>query len=279
MSIIEWIMAHNLLIKKVNIPNYTTDDIDSMSQKEINKLAKLLGMRGNNLNNIKNILKFLHKLDDENITLLPEINNLILNTLYDIEKTDKSILLYIQAGYNNDIINLLRTHHNKQMIRELILNNMEEIVDNLSITDDNIISFIVELIDLNELGLAKKFYDYIKSLGPDYLEDLDISVFNSIYPQYSESNILQERLFKIIPSSELFHIFKDKVNKIKNVNYKLGFFYVPFLEIAINLEKIDLIILLMDFFKENPLVYKVNSVESKTLQEFKDLLAVAEEMI
>jgi hypothetical protein len=41
-NIIEWMIAHNLLINKINIPYYTIDEINNMSQKEINKLAKLL---------------------------------------------------------------------------------------------------------------------------------------------------------------------------------------------------------------------------------------------
>jgi len=35
-NIIEWLMAHNLLVHKVNIPNYTIYDINKMSQNEIN---------------------------------------------------------------------------------------------------------------------------------------------------------------------------------------------------------------------------------------------------
>ena len=277
-SIIEWMMAHNLLKTKINIPNYTNEDIDNMSQIQINKLSKLLGMKGNNSDNIKNILRYLYKLDDENIRLLPEINDLILNTLYNIEKTDKDILFLIKAGSSWDIIDLLKNHHNKKIIRELILDNMDEIVGNLS--RDNLISFIFQLIDNNELGLAKKFYDYLNENRSDgFMKNLNIDIFDWIYNQYSEHNILQERLFKILSSFELFLIFRDKVNKIKNINYKLGYFYVPFLEIAIKLQKIDLIILLVDFFKENILVYKVNSVESKTLQEFEDLLTMAQEMI
>ena len=64
-SIIEWMMAHNLLINKIDIPNYSSYDIDNMSQVEINELTKLLTMKGNNRNNIKNILRYLDKLQDD----------------------------------------------------------------------------------------------------------------------------------------------------------------------------------------------------------------------
>ena len=68
-SIIEWMMAHNLLLRNINIPNYTTSEINKLSQTEINKLAKLLKMKGNNIINIKNILKYLYKLDNKILLL------------------------------------------------------------------------------------------------------------------------------------------------------------------------------------------------------------------
>ena len=48
-SIIEWLIAYNLLIRKINIPNYTVYEIDNMSQIEIDKLSKLLTMKSNNV--------------------------------------------------------------------------------------------------------------------------------------------------------------------------------------------------------------------------------------
>src|SRR5436190_21202434 len=65
-SIIEWMMAHNLFIRKVmnNIPSYNINEINNMSEIERNLLAKLLMMNGNNVVNIKNILRYLHKLND-----------------------------------------------------------------------------------------------------------------------------------------------------------------------------------------------------------------------
>jgi hypothetical protein len=281
-SIIEWMIAHNLLKRKINIPNYTTYQIDNMSQKEINEIAKLLTMKGNNPENIKNILRFLHKLDEENISLLPEINDIILNTLYDIEKRNGETLLLIQAGSFRDIIELLKTHHNKRMIRELILDNMDEIVDNLSINGNYyIISFMVELLDNDELGLVKKFYDYLKLLDTDFKE-INLGMYDSIYHQYGEYNILLERLFKIISSEDLFYIFTEKMKKVKNIDIRLEYFYIPFLETAIELQKLDLIILILDYFKEKSFedLKKVKSVKTKTLiKEFEDLMVVAREMV
>ena len=121
-SIIEWLMAYNLLIRKVNIAIYSIFEIDNMSQIKINQLAKLLTMKGNNINNIKNILKYLHKLDDE--TLLPDINDVILQNLNELEINE----INFETLNPNDVINLLKTHRNKALIRKPIYNNLEKII-------------------------------------------------------------------------------------------------------------------------------------------------------
>lgn len=88
-NIIEWMIAYNLLKRKVNIPNYTIYEIDKLYQNEIDQLAKLLTMDGNDVENIKNILRYLHKLDEgvnisnnQNLTLAGEaIYNIILSNM------------------------------------------------------------------------------------------------------------------------------------------------------------------------------------------------------
>ena len=61
-SIIEWMIAHNLLITKTKIPNYTEEEILKLPQKELNLLAELLTMRTNNRYNVINILYYMGKL-------------------------------------------------------------------------------------------------------------------------------------------------------------------------------------------------------------------------
>ena len=87
-SIIEWMIAHNLLISKINIPIYNIDEINNMSQNEIDNLAKLLKMKKNNKSNIINILKYLNKIDKKEF-LLPEIKNEIFNKLKELEERYK----------------------------------------------------------------------------------------------------------------------------------------------------------------------------------------------
>ena len=280
-SIIEWMIAHNLLISKINIPNYDIDEIDKMSRIEINKLAKLLTMKGNNPNNIKNILRYLNKLGDKNITLLPEVNDIILNILYDIERKDEKTLLLIQAGYSDQILHLLKKHHNKQMIRELILDNMEEVVGNLIFEDDYnfLILFIIRLLEHDELGLAKRFYDYSKLLDPDWRK-LTYKVIDQINNVY-DSDIVLERLFKIIPSEDLFHFFTEKVKNIKNINYRLSNLYIPFLRTAIKLQEFNLIISILDHFNKKSLenFKKVSRLTNNLIKELEDLIVIAKEMI
>jgi len=81
-------MAHNLLIRNINIPNYTMNEINKMSQTEINQLAKFLKMSCNNIKNIKNILRYLQKLNNKNKILLPETNDLIFNFLNELESNE-----------------------------------------------------------------------------------------------------------------------------------------------------------------------------------------------
>ena len=56
-----------VLLKDKNAIGHTVYEIDNMSQKEIDQLAKLLTMKGNNPQNIKKILRYLNKLQDDNI--------------------------------------------------------------------------------------------------------------------------------------------------------------------------------------------------------------------
>lgn len=250
--IIEWMTAHNLLVNKIDIHNFTSDEIDNMFQTKINKLVKLLTLTGNNIDNIKNILRYLHKLDDENIILLPEINDMILNTLYDIEKREKDLLYLIKSGNYRDILNLLKIHHNKQMIRELIVDNVEEIINNFNIKHNNIYfkSLIIGLLNYDELGLVKKFYDYLKILDPHW-KDLSFDIINNVYYEFYDDKF--ENVFKISSSSDLFDFFIEKKKYKYDINDKLKILYIRFLRTAIKLQKLDFIKLIIEYFEKNPL--------------------------
>ena len=176
-------MAHNLLVRKINIPNYTTSQINKMSQNQINDLAKLLKMNGNNVENIKHILMYLHKLDNKNVLILPEINDIILQNLekLEIESVDFDTLKI------NYVINLLKTHHNKALIRKLVYNNLEKILfynflilDVEKLGDLNYIEslmyklpkpVILKLIEINEKNLLKNHTIEEINSSIDYIEE------------------------------------------------------------------------------------------------------------
>ena len=63
-SIVEWMIAHNLLVTKTKIPNYSEEEILRLPQKELNSLAELLTMKTNNRYNVIKILYYMHKLTD-----------------------------------------------------------------------------------------------------------------------------------------------------------------------------------------------------------------------
>jgi len=151
-SIIEWMIAHNLLIKKVNIPNFTIYQIDNMKQFEIDELASLLTMKGDDRDNIKNILKYLGKLD-----LLPEhpdIKPLILATILELQ-----IL-------SSDLTEVIYIFKNNKFLRKFIYDNMNQIINNNVVNKNpgkltkeisrKLAKFIFDLMKLNEFTLAKE---------------------------------------------------------------------------------------------------------------------------
>ena len=163
-SIIEWMMAHNLLTNKIDIPIYSTYEIDNMSQVEINQLAKKLTMKGNNRDNIKNILKYLNKLDKE--FLITDINDIILNTLTQLEIKDINVA---NLSYN-DVINLLKTHRNKKEIRKFISDNLEKIiVYNTLPTAYNNLEYILPIVNFyNKNVIIDIIMDNIDQLKKHY---------------------------------------------------------------------------------------------------------------
>ena len=260
-SIIEWMMAHNLLINKIDIPIYTTYDIDNMSQIEINKLAKKLTMKSNNPNNIKNILRYLNKLQDDKEFLLTDINDIILNTLTDLEikAIDISNLNY------NDIINLLKTHRNKKEIRKFISDNLEKIIvhntlptayDNLeyilpivNVYNKNI---IINIIKENKEELrnrygTKEINDVIKEIkenNNDWDEEVDIGE-NEMYD-------LVDFTFNLIFIKEIG--LAKKVFDIANELHYFGIYYsynYHLVDKLIASDKIDALVVVVTLMKED----------------------------
>jgi hypothetical protein len=180
-SIVEWMIAHNLLINKINIPNFTIDDIDNMTQVEINQLAKLLTMKGNNRENIKNILRYLYKLYKLEY-LLPELYDIILNNLTQLEIKD----LDISKLKYNDVINLLKTHRNKKEIRKFIYDNLEKIIIYNSL--------YIDFNDINnsDIGMSLGGVNiYNKNILIEIILD-NIAEFEKIYNDKQINDLIKE---------------------------------------------------------------------------------------
>jgi len=117
-SIVEWMIAYNLIQSETNIPNYTIDEIKSLSLNELNKLSKLLTLKSPNINHIINILKYMHA---------SNINDL-LTQIFNV----KNILRIINA--EGELFFLDTIYPNRQ-----------------SFGDDEILNFKHQISDLNKI--------------------------------------------------------------------------------------------------------------------------------
>ncbi len=332
-SIIEWIMAHNLLINKINIPSYTVIEIDDMSQDDINELSKLLNMKGNNINNIKNILRYLHKLY---LLPLPELNEIISSNLAELEIGEINVS---KLKYKN-VINLLKTHRNKKDIRKFIYNNLDKIIiynslyidfddndynydylfNNVNIYNKNIlikifidnkeklkkyysdyminnfikeakenddddevyigksemydlVDFTFDLINLNEITLAKRVFDIANELhyyGRSYPYNYDLVDFSII----KDSKTIKE-IVNFMGEDEFLNNYSliEYDDDFSSDNTK------KFLENLVRLEKYDLLVKIIQMYVDQnhkfkgKMIYKIlQSIKKSILDKNKDLI-------
>jgi len=179
-SIVEWIIAHNLIKNKVNIPNFTIYQIDNMHEFQIDELVKILTMSSNNRDNIKNILRYMNKL-----SMLPEhpdVKPLILNTILELQ---------ILSSNLDEVINIF---NNNKFLRKFIYDNMDKIIsnnivlENSKLTQDSahsLANFIFDFMVSKEIILVKealKFaskYDFKLSIS-QILFSLTYNVLTSL---------------------------------------------------------------------------------------------------
>jgi hypothetical protein len=267
--IIEWMIAHNLLFNKVNIPSFSSYEIENMSQSQINDLSRLLTMKGNNIDNIINILRYMDKLKD--MELLPEIMDIIGNLSNESETQE----INLDSLNFDEIIYLLTNHYHKELIRNFIYNNIETIINNVEKkskndtekTIDNITEFITKLLVLNEIGLSKEVLNI--ALEKNYKFPKSYDDFRSLYSlllykviDYNDpaNNELFERFFKLINDKSLIKAAYGNVGDIMSEglqDYRYSYttikavekLHIPFLKTSIKLEKIELIIYVVDLWE------------------------------
>jgi len=256
-SIIEWMIAHNLIINNVDIPHYSTYEIDNMNQNDINKLAKLLTMKGNNRNNIKNILKYLNKLDEKEF-LLPEINDLILGILDRIE------LENIDNLKPDEIINLLKTHRNKAFIRKMVYDNLTKII---------FYNFLG--IDILSLSYLTYIITLRKNLSTDVIYQLIIFNENKLHKYHTIDQINRiKRSMEISRPTDIDQINIGEVNMDKLIKFIIDLIDID--EIGLFKESIYLVNkykLIVDrdfnYYLIQELLYKINDITTlKNLNEF-----------
>ena len=208
-SIIEWMIAHNLFVNKVDIPNYTIYHINNMSQKEINDLAKLLTMNGNNIENVKNILKYLHKLND--VVLVNDIQDVILQNLQKIEEQER--LKIGDIDFKNlkgkDVINLLTTttNRNKPLVQKLIYNNMENIV---------FLNLLSEAYQNSIINNSERLKFYLE------FDDQFNEPLSALLPKYRMSELLESNNKKFYYD---YSSYMKAYNNIKNIPNNQTFIY------------------------------------------------------
>jgi hypothetical protein len=223
-SIIEWMIAHNLLIKKVNIPNYTIGEIDNMSQIEIDKLAKLLTMSGNNKNNIKNILKYLHKLND--IELISDIKTDILNILTRSELQD----IDIENLDYESILNLLKTHRNKKEIRKFLYDNMEKIIFYMFWIDSSDVEELLNRVNIYnkniiiEIIMTNKYFkeNYSNEEINDLIEKVKNNDNDNVLQIYIHNDVLYDLINFIIDL--ITNDEKTLAKKVFDSAHKIGYY-------------------------------------------------------
>jgi len=261
-KIVEWIIAHNLIKKKVNVPYYSSYEINNMPEIEVYQLSKLLTMKSNNRENIINILRYINKLKD--MELLPEIVDIIDDLLNELDVRD----VYQKYLDFDKIINLLKYHHNKELVRLIIYENLETILDNNKqiIHEKNveqkynnlyevnlkdiIVKFIVNLLEINELGLSARVLDIINSRNYEITSNLSSLPSKILYEVIRlndiSNNDLLRKYFKLIDNDSLIKQAYDGVDNSMSEagrDYRdtlldrIKKLYIPFLKVSLEFEK------------------------------------------
>lgn len=246
-SIIEWMLAYNVLHKKISIPIYTANDIKNLPELEFNKLAKSLGLSNNNVDNVINILRFLHKLEPD-LNLFPEfktenfkqvLNRELLHTkigdkkyyssnILDLKKNDR----LTDGDFNYKVISA-----DKNKITAYQVDMLGE-----SLGDRKTFSIKKEQYHIRGRGYANKYYWVIddKKLRPGILlydHGPEIDSVDSIYlkyktlpddiPKYLEQvgNLSSETTYYIKgkPYRKSNYYRKPEINMLVNIEFSFNY--------------------------------------------------------
>ena len=194
-SIIEWMLAYNALKRKAINPRYVyrINDINNMSESELNKLAKSLGMKKTNISTIVNIIRFMHKFDtkveEETITGIYDLDKILLQTIDNEELNNLTVNDYTKKILNDP-------NFWKERLRRRLGLTTNEKVDYKFIT---------------------KFLDNGKSFEENYQYALKNKV-NDVIDILLENNVVMVN--KPTPLLKDIHITIDQLGQIKHYSYE-----------------------------------------------------------
>ena len=237
-SIIEWMLAHNALQRKINIPSYTRSQIEKLSANDLNRLSKLLGLSKDNIDNVINILRYMRKLKESELDF--EIN------------TDLYTNLLLNSNFQT-IIDLLKAKPSlKDRISELFY---DILIYNKGINDFygqtykgiNGVAFYSETSNFVESLIDLRYFDLIEKILPIISEDDNLNYINLV-ELFAEKRYL-DKYFKYFPK-KYRPIFRLKVANTLN-NTKVSPYYLidKILETAINNKNLDMINSILDKLK------------------------------
>ena len=221
-SIIQWMLAHNALQRKINIPNYTISQIKKSKLIDLDRLSKSLGLTKSNIDNVINVLLFMHKLKESELDF--EVN------------TDLYSNLLINSKFET-IIKLLKAKPSlKDRISELFY---DILIYNKGIPNfyNETSKFVRALIDL-------KYFNLVEKILPIIIKDDDHNYFNLV-ELFAEKRYL-DKYFKHFPMG--YHTaFKINIVKALN-NAKVSPYYLlqKILETAINNKNLNMINSILD---------------------------------
>jgi hypothetical protein len=284
-SLIDWIIAHNLLNEGKDIRIYTRGEIDLLPPRELKKLSNFLDIyESNNLKrSVINVLKYLKKLD---ISIVhPDIDINILQ-LVDEQR--------ILTGSYETIIKIFSKN---KSLRKFIYDNMERIIKDVTFEEDYIststieelVDFIVELMKMKEITLAKEALRASESLLTD--EDNKIDFVSSLNVRLASSNDehLLEDYFKLLPylnnlfpnepyDDIILELFDDNFEGISSAK-EYRDHVVPFLIAAMrakNKDFVDHVIMIWEADDQES--YYDNPEDKWFLDEMNDLIKQAKMM-
>lgn len=214
-SIIEWMLAYNVLQQKIDIPSYTKNQIKNLNQKDYDNLAKSLGLTKNNMDNVVSILKFMHKLKESELDfeIAPDLYRTLLlqsddlQTITKLIKAKPSLVSQIPELFNQILIN------NKNLYEDYF--DLRYLRYHYYATSD----FIRSLIQLKRFGIVEK-------LLPIISEDDQRNYFN-LFELFTNENFLR-KYFKYFPENFDEKYFLIDVYRVLDIHHAVNETYNPY---------------------------------------------------